>query len=517
MDDLLRQAVVFLRAMWRHRWLGLIVAWLVAAIGAVTVMRMPDQYQASARIYVDTDSILRPLMSGLAVQPNVEQQVMMLSRTLISRPNIEKLVRMADLDLNVKSKQAQEALIDSVMSSIQIASAGRDNLYSIHYRSANPDKAKRVVQSLTTIFIESGLNKRQDSATAKTFIEDQIKEYEAKLAQAEARLKDFKLRNIDLQLSEGRGLTDRVSEIMAQLTQARMALREAENSRDALRRQIAGEEPVMLFDSPSIVSDSVPELDGRIEAQKRNLDTLLQRYTDLHPDVINAKRLIRDLEEQKRLELALRRKAAAGKPATPVNANPVYQQMKIALSSAESSVASLRARVGEYQAQYSRVVGVIKTEPKIEAELAQLNRDYAIHKKNYSALVERRESASLSGELEQTGSVATFRLIDPPRASSKPVAPNRMLLLPMVLLVALGAGVGSTFVVSQLRPVFFDSRTLREIADMPILGTVSLIKSNEMLQKEKAGLRRFLLAFASLIGLYAAGIAAVSLLSARVA
>src|SRR5665647_2496408 len=100
MDELISQIITAARGMWKHRWLGLLVAWVVTAIGTFVVLSVPDKYEASARIYVDTQSILKPLMSGLAVQPNVQQQVMMLSRTLISRPNIEKLVRMADLDLN---------------------------------------------------------------------------------------------------------------------------------------------------------------------------------------------------------------------------------------------------------------------------------------------------------------------------------------------------------------------------------------------------------------------------------
>ncbi|MBK7744622.1 MAG: hypothetical protein IPI40_13675 [Betaproteobacteria bacterium] len=33
---------------------------------------------------------------------------------------------------------------------------------------------------------------------------------------------------------------------------------------------------------------SLPEIDGRIEALKRNLDTILLRYTDQHPDVLKA-------------------------------------------------------------------------------------------------------------------------------------------------------------------------------------------------------------------------------------
>ena len=139
--------------MWRQRWLGLAVAWLVSVIGAVAVMRVPDKYEASARIFVDTQSILQPLMAGLAVQPNIEQQVVMLSRTLISRPNVERLVRMADLDLKVKSKAEQDELVDGLMKSLEIKSAGRDNLYTLAYRDSDPEKAKRVVQSLVSIFV----------------------------------------------------------------------------------------------------------------------------------------------------------------------------------------------------------------------------------------------------------------------------------------------------------------------------------------------------------------------------
>src|SRR6195952_5312893 len=99
MYDLISQAKSIGKGMWKYRWPGVLVAWIVAAIGVGVVFRIPDQYEASARIYVDTQTILKPLMSGLAVQPDVDQQVTMLSRTLISRPNVEKLLRMADLDL----------------------------------------------------------------------------------------------------------------------------------------------------------------------------------------------------------------------------------------------------------------------------------------------------------------------------------------------------------------------------------------------------------------------------------
>lgn len=514
MEDILRQALVILRATWKHRRLGMLVAWVVGAIAAGVILRIPDRYEASARIFVDTQSILKPLMSGLAVQPNIEQQVMMLSRTLISRPNVEKLVRMADLDLNIKGKAEQDALIDGLMKTLKIQSVGRDNLYGLSYRDTDPAKAQRVVQALVSIFVESSLgDKRSDSDSARKFIEEQIRGYEKKLQDAEARLKDFKIRNIELQSGDGKDSLGRLADTNSQLSQARLELREAENAREALKRQILGDSSGPANDS----SIAMPELDGRIDSQKRNLDMLLQKYTEQHPDVLNTRRVIKELEDQKRKEVAELRKAAATNPGLMMGSGSASMELKRSLAAADAAVATYRTRVTEYELRQGRQKELMKTMPEIEAEFTQLNRDYEIHKKNYEQLVTRRESAELSGDLDAAGSVADFRLIDPPRASSTPVAPNRLLLLPGGLLLALAAGLFAAFATSQIRPVFFDGKALRDETGLPLLGTVSLIPNEARRLKERASLRRFLLATAGLIVVYGVGIAALTFLSQRVA
>lgn len=509
MDELLRQATTMLKGMWKHRWLGLFVAWAVGIVGAVTVYRIPDKYEAAARIYVDTQSILKPLMAGLAIEPNLDQQIMILSRTLISRPNVEKLIRMADLDLNIKSKPAEEALVDDLMKTLTIKSTSRDNLYTLAYSDQDPDRAKRVVQSLASIFVESSLgDKRKDTDSAKKFIDDQIQIYRKKLEEAEERLKAFRLKNIAVQTSDGKDYFGRIAEISAALERAKLELREAENSRDALKRQIVGEEPVLLPDvGESTAGVSLPEIDGRIDTMKRNLDSLLQRFTDKHPDVVGTRRMIAELEEQKREEIKARKSVSPTSPASPLNANPVYQQIKISLAENEAMVASLRARVAEYQSRYNTLKDSVKMIPQMEAELTQLNRDYDINKKNYESLVARRESATMSVEMDATSAGVDFRLIDPPRVSPKPVSPNRLLLLPLSLLVALAAGLFVPFAASQIRPVYFDARTLRESSGLPLLGIVSRkLDPTEML-KMKKDFRRFIFSLVSFLAIYGGGIA----------
>jgi polysaccharide chain length determinant protein (PEP-CTERM system associated) len=279
MQEIVQQVLVILRGMWKFRWPGLVVAWVGAIIGVVVVMKIPDQFEATARIYVDTDSILKPLMAGLTVQPNVEQQIGMLSRTLISRPNLEKLIRMADLDLKNAGRNDQEALIQKLTDGIRISTAGGLNLYSMSYRDSEPERAKRVIQSMVSIFVESGLGtSRKDTDSAKTFLNEQIKTFEARLEEAEARMKEFRLRNIACSrptagccLAAGRGQ-------LPARPGPQLQLREAENARDAAKQQLKlerGQGADVAMQSllqESSINIATPELDARISELRRNLD-----------------------------------------------------------------------------------------------------------------------------------------------------------------------------------------------------------------------------------------------------
>jgi polysaccharide chain length determinant protein (PEP-CTERM system associated) len=530
MEELLKQLQTVLRGMWKYRWPALIVSWVVTAIGVAVVLKIPDQYEASARIYVDTQSILKPLMSGLAIQPNVEQQVSLLSRTLISRPNVEKLIRMADLDLDAKTKAQQEQLITDLTSDLRISQARGDNLYNLSYRNSDREKAQRVIQSLVSIFVESSLGQtRRDSDVAKAFINEQIKQYEQRLEEAEARLKEFRLRNIDRQLvAGGEDSLARVNALATQLDQARMQLREAENARDAAKAQLdavkkGGGAPMGggLLQSPAMAV-ATPEIDARIDATKRNLDGLLLRYTEQHPDVVGARRLLKDLEDQKAKEVArLQEEAKAAAANAPAgdgglgDGSFMVQQLGQMVASAEVQVASLRARVSEIASRHQQAIGNLRTSPALEAELAQLNRDYAIHKKNYDDLVARRESAAMSGELEVAAGVADFRLIDPPRVNPKPVAPNRLLLMPLALAAGLGIAVFLAFAASQLRPVFHDGGELRLKTQLPLIGVVSQVVSEAGRRRQRMELVKFWSASGSLVLLFMAGMAVMAFMAQR--
>jgi polysaccharide chain length determinant protein (PEP-CTERM system associated) len=516
MQEMLQQLLDYLRGMWHRRWIGLAVAWLVAVVGIAIVYRIPEKFEASARVYVDTESLLRPLLSGLAIQPNVDQQVALISRTLISRPNVEKLIRLADLDLSTNTPAERDALIDHVMKSIQLGGNVAANLYVISYRDPDPARARRVVQSLLGIFVESSLgNKREDTQSAVKFLDDQIKRYEETLQATENKIKDFRVKYMSVN-RDGQDYFARMSALGAAIEQAKLELESAEQSRDSYKKQLAGETPVYVPDSGQSAAEggAVLDVDGRIGALKRDLDGLLRKYTDQHPDVIATRKLIAQLEDQRRAELEARRKALAAegpRAQSSLDQNPVFQQMRISLADAEAAVASSRAKLSGLQTQYAQLKAQAQLVPQIEADFTQLNRDYDVQKKTYQSLLARRESAAMGKDV-QDKSGAQFRIIDPPRVSPQPVAPNRLALLGAVVALSLGAGVFASLVASQIMPTFHDARSLRMFTQRPILGMVSVLPSDSLRRSRRRKRWLFAGGVSGLIASFSAAFAFVLLL-----
>ncbi|MCG8021533.1 MAG: Wzz/FepE/Etk N-terminal domain-containing protein, partial [Candidatus Thiodiazotropha weberae] len=81
----------YIRSAWRFRWQAIAVSWIVALVGWSVVFSMPSKYESEAKVYVDTESVLRPLLQGLAVQNDMNQRLHLMTRTLLSHENLKKL------------------------------------------------------------------------------------------------------------------------------------------------------------------------------------------------------------------------------------------------------------------------------------------------------------------------------------------------------------------------------------------------------------------------------------------
>ena len=495
----------FLKAIGKYRWHAVAITWVVALAGWAVVLKLPDEYQASARVYVDTQSILKPLLSGMTTMPDVDQQVRFMRRTLLSRPNVERVVREVDLDVRATNSRELDKIVDEMMSRIRMNGTERDDIYTISYTGASAKQAKDVVQAFLTIFVEGSFSgKRQDSEKAVQFIDDQIRSYEERLKTAENNLKDFKIRNMGMLPREGADYNSRMMATNEALNQARLELAEAEQARNAVRRQISGDTKAGPG-KRALPMPVDPALEERIAATNKNLDVLRTQYTEQHPDIIANRRLLEQLMARKAEE------AKNGKPSADPGASysPMLQQLNVQLSEAEARVASLQARVAEYSNRVVTLRAQSEQVPEIEAQLTNLNRDYQVNRENYQKLVERRESAKLSGDLSSVTDMQTFRVIDPPVAPPLPSGPNRLRLFSMVFGAALAAGLAGAFLMSQLRPTFLSQAALRDTTGVPILGTISMNWTAEQTVRRKRRLVALAASVLALFGAYGVGVAAI--------
>ncbi len=252
MNEALRELLVHLRGMWNRRFIGLAAAWIAGVVGVTIALIVPEYYAASARAYVDTQSMLRPVMAGLSIQPNLDQQVALISRTLLSRPNIEKLVQMAKLDDGVTSVHDRELLIEQVNKRIELTGNATSNIYFISYRDSNPQKALAVIESLLDIFVRSSVgDERQDARGALKFLDEQISHYEQSLQLAESRLKDFRLKYLGVPGQSGQAGQDyfgRMSRLTDEITNAKLELRAAIESRESYKRDLCRTDTDNAFD-----------------------------------------------------------------------------------------------------------------------------------------------------------------------------------------------------------------------------------------------------------------------------
>jgi polysaccharide chain length determinant protein (PEP-CTERM system associated) len=492
MQDIIERVTGILREIWRYRWIALAVAWVICLVSWSIILTMPDKYEAKARVFVDPSTALRPVIQGLAIEQDVNAELNLVRQTLMSRPHLQKILNDTGLAPRDKSAEAQSHAIDALADRIEIVAvspvgndaAAPSKVYTISYEDSNRDRSTRVVQILLDSFMDGTLGgKRTGSLEAQAFVEGQIKEYETRLGQAEQGLAEFKKQNVGL--VPGDKESDYFTRLQTEIdnvkkTQTSLGI--AENRRTALAQQLRGEGPLASStgSGPTIGPNGTLQPGGdtlsRIQETQAKLDDLLLRFTEKHPDVIALRQTLADLKVRREHEIeALKRGDAGAAVATGASSNPVYQSIQLALNQADVEIAGLRGELSDHQQKVVELRRMVDTMPQVEAEFARLNRDYAVNKAQYTALVERLEKARLGEEAEAKGSVR-FEIIDPPTASFHPVSPKRSLLLFGALVVALVAGGALAYVLTTLWPVFHSARQLGEITGAAILGVVTVTR-----------------------------------------
>jgi polysaccharide chain length determinant protein (PEP-CTERM system associated) len=233
-----------------------------------------------------------------------------------------------------------------------------------------------------------------------------------------------------------------------------------------------------------------------LEAQAR-LEQLLRVYTPKHPEVIALEESLAQLRADRRAELAKMGVTDIPERGSLV-ANPVYEQIRLQRNQVDVELAAVRGQIADRAARVRDMKTRMETMPEVEAELAQLTRDYDVLKERYTAMLQQFEAAKLSDAVGETDTV-DFSILDPPTALASPVAPQRVMLLIGVLALGLGAGGAAAFAMSRLNPVF-DSLTVLEAATgLPVLGAVGVTWLDRRRERRRVEMMRVAFAGAALL------------------
>jgi polysaccharide chain length determinant protein (PEP-CTERM system associated) len=506
MPELLAEVLAQLRAVWHRRWLALGIAWLFCLFTWGAILLLPDRYQARASVFVDTSTALKPVLEGLAVGDDPQAQLLLVREALLARPNLEIVAHKSKLDTQVKSAHDMDALIFDLQTDLKVDSAsvrGSDTVYTITYQHPQRDTAVTVVRTLLDDFVQGTLSGSQSgSDEAQDFLRQQIAEYESRLSDAEARLAEFKKENIGLIPGERGDYFARLSNEMNALQTAQTNLAVTESRREALRAQLNSVQPYMpgTSQAPPVGGlTTTPDVSLRLQEAQARMEELLLRFTEKHPEVIALQQTIAELKVREARELAELQSGGAGTGAIrSLSANPVYQAVQLQLNQVNVEIASLRGAIAQHQTQIAALRRIVDSAPAVEQEFARLNRDYGVTKSQYEALVKRLEQAKVSDDAAKRGNIK-FNMIEPPNANTRPLWPNRPLLMIVALIGGLGFGAGFAVLLNLLQPKIHDALRLAKESGVRVLGTISRFRTLEEQHRERMAFLRFAVAASLLV------------------
>ncbi len=489
-QELLAEVLDYVRGMWRYRWWAAGLAWLVCLVGWLGVYALPDNFEASAKVFVDTNNLLKPLMKGLTAPENTLNQVDLVSKAVLTRPNLEKVAHKTDLDLRVKNSSQMAALISGLQKKIKL-SGGRDQIFTITYDDVSRTMARKVVAAVLDTFVNSAIDSEgSDTAVTQRALASEIKDHEKRLREAEERLGNFKKKNIGYMPSNAGDYYTKLQNALSTVAASQEKLKQLTQRRDELRKQVEGEVPV--FGIMPTVSADAPTAScsesGQISQLEGQLDSLRLQYTDKYPPIQALQDTIGRLKKQCVEEQ--KAAAAAGVAPTPapgqtLETNPVYQNLKIQLSNTEVDMAQSAAELKANQAEVAELRRDVDKITDVETQLKQLNRDYSVIQQRHQELLKRWEDLQAKKRLDPMTDAVQFRTIEPPYAAPQPVGPHRQLLLAAVFLFAVGGGLALTFGLNQIQPVFFSRRSLRRKVGLPVLGSISMILTAEAISRRR--------------------------------
>lgn len=478
MAALLDELLVILHGIWTRRWLALGVAWGVCLLGWLGIALIPNSYESKARVYVNTQSLLEDKVGITQVQS--QQDLDRVRQTLASTDNLDRVIKETDLSRTVNGPRDIAAKITKLRENITVMAQLDPSMIDISAKwadsslsdGANARISQQIVQKLVDIFQQANLSSdKVETNQSLAFLDQQLAARGKQLAAAEQRRVEFEQRYAGMLPGAG-SIGQRMDAARSEINTIDSQLVQAQSALAAMNGQLAGTPQTL----PGVGASGAPSALAQAQADLASMRA--RGFTNSHPDVIAAQRQV-DL---------LRGQGGGGAGSTP---NPAYLSIRSMQAERAATVQGLSARKAQLQAELNAMSSRQSDEPGLSAEQEKLDRDYQVLKTQYDKMLADREEIRLRGDVKSETGQVQFRVINPPSLPTAPAAPNRPLLLLGVLIVGLGAGVGTAFAMAQLKGGFPNAARLEKALGVSVIGSIGQTVSAAQVAAEKQRLKWF--------------------------
>jgi polysaccharide biosynthesis transport protein len=471
----------------RQRWvfLALVLAGWALVWGASWVL--PSVYRSGTLILVEQPAVPEKLVAS-NIDNDIQRQLDSITEQILSRTRLIHIIEELNLYADDRKHKSADDVVEEMRKDIDIELVRSDDkklsAFNIYYTNRSPDLAQKATDELANLFISENLEQRAERSENTTkFLEDQLAQARQKLAEQEARVRDFK----DKHLGE---LPTQTTSNLQILTGLQAQLQAQQDSLSRAKQQNTYLESLLnqyrtLNQSETKSADGAPvglaAIDKELERLKAQLADLSSHYTDKHPDVRKTKEQIARTEKMRERLLADISKAANNpEPSATTSAEPKSTAMlemesqlnanRIEMASHESSIKELQARVADYQSRLNMA-------PVMEQQFADVTRDYEQSKTDYDALLAKKNQSEMATDLEKTQQGEHFRMLDPPNRPSHPYKPNRLQLCGMGLMVGLVLGGGAAFGRDKMGGKIYSEREIKKLLPVDVIAEIPPIES----------------------------------------
>lgn len=453
----------------------LVLAFVIIALAALAAAQAwPSTYVSSTTILVKERSIITPLMEGRAVPTGVADLAGIAREVIFGRRVLEEALAVGGwLDGNPGPVE-RDRLMDQIRNRITIISP-RENLIQIDYRDADAARAYRVTRRIADLFIALTIeSKERESRDAFTFIDSQVEAYRKKLSEAEDNLKRYRAGNDDARPGSEADANARIAQLRSQAESARIDLIEQRSREQALQGQLSGQS--------TLLSVQTREADyyHRLADLQAELDKLLLSYTPNHPDVVRVRHQMQDLQSE--LEREKQRQPAESASAKNdlgpnLRYNPLYQELQSRLSETRRNAAAASSRMSSSEALLQHELDRSRHIADLGDTLAELNRDYEVHRDIYQDLLKRRENARLSMQMDAEQRGLTLTIQTPAQLPLRPVGPRFFVFAAIGLSLGVVIPLALMFGFLRVDPRVRSAEQIERVAGVPVLASVALYRS----------------------------------------